>query len=130
MCDRTTEKGQKTERRTEAAKAATENTLDNFSKLFDKILLAGLTSEDTWMDRLRRVIERGDKQGFELIRPYTNPLWSKILVKDDCLLVNNSFAVPLQLRQAVLKQIHRGNLSQEAMLGSHNTCGGRICTKT
>ena len=44
-----------------------EDTLDNLSILFDKSLLVEVTSEDTWMDRLRRVIERGNKQGFELM---------------------------------------------------------------
>ena len=34
-------------------KQQTEDTLDNLSKLFDKSLLEELTSEDTWMDRLR-----------------------------------------------------------------------------
>ena len=66
-----------------------EETLDNLAKLFDKILLAELTTEDTWMDSLRRVIERGDKQGFELMGPYTNPLWSQMAVQDDCTLVKN-----------------------------------------
>ena len=93
-------------------------TLDNLAKLFDKNLLAELTTEDTWMDRLRRVIERGDKQGFELMGPYTNPLWSQMAVQDDCILVNNRLAVPVQLRQAVLKRIHRGHPGQEAMLGA------------
>ena len=69
------------------------------------------------MDRLRRVIERGDRQGFELMGPYTNQLWSQIAVQDDCILVNNRLAVPVQLRQAVLKRIHRGHPVQEAMLG-------------
>ena len=93
-------------------------TLDNLAKLFDKNLLAELTTEDTWMDRLRRVVERGDKQGFELMGPYTNPLWSQMAVQDDCILVNNRLAVPVQLRQAVLKRIHRGHPGQEAMLGA------------
>ena len=95
----------------------TEDTLDILSKLFDKSLLAELTSEDTWMDRLRQVRERGDKQGFELRGPYTNPLLSQMAVQDDCILVNNRLAVPLQLRQAVLKRIHRGHPAKEAMLG-------------
>ena len=43
------------------------DSLDILSQLFDKNFLAELTSEDTWLDRLRRVIERGDKQGFELM---------------------------------------------------------------
>ena len=55
--------------------------------------------------------------------PYTNPLWSQMAVQDDCILVNNRLAVPLQLRQAVLKRIHRGNPGQEVMLGvSQNLC--------
>ena len=98
-------------------KQQTEESLYNLSKLFDKSLLAELTTEDTWMDRLRRVIERGDKEGFELMGPFTNPLWSQMAVQDDCILVNNRLAVPLQLRQAVLKRIHRGHPGQEAMLG-------------
>ena len=39
-------------------------------------------------------------------------------VQDDCILVNNRLAVPVQLRPAVLKRIHRGHPGQEAMLGA------------
>ena len=46
-----------------------------------------------------------------------NPLWSQMAVQDDCILVKNRLAVPVQLRQAVLKRIHRGHPGQEAMLG-------------
>ena len=88
-------------------KQQTEDTLDNLSKLFNKNLLPELTSEDTWMDRLRRFIERGDKQEFELMGPCTNPLWSQMAVQDDCILVNDRLAVPMQ----------SGHLGQEAMLG-------------
>ena len=61
--------------------------------------------------------ERGDKEGFELMGPYTNPLWWQMAVQDDCILVNNRLAVPLQLRQTVLKRTHRGHPDPEAMLG-------------
>ena len=98
-------------------KQQTEDTLANLSKLFDESLLPELTSENTWMDRLRRVIERGDKHRFELMGPYNNPLWSQMAVQDDCILVNDRLAVPLQLRQAGLKRIQRGHPGHEAMLG-------------
>ena len=104
--------------KTKLQKQQQVETLDNLAKLFDKSLLAELTTEDTWMDRLRRVIERGDKQGFELMGPDTNRLWSQMAVQDDCILVNNRLAVPVQLRQAVLKRIHRGHPGHEAMLGA------------
>ena len=38
-------------------------------------------------------------------------------VQDDCNLVDNRLAVPVQLRQAVLKRIHRGHPGQVALLG-------------
>ena len=85
-------------------------------KLFDKSLLAELVSEDTWMDRLRRVVERNDRHGFELMGPHTNPLWHQMSVVDDCLLVDNRLAVPEKLRQAVLRRLHQGHPGQEAML--------------
>ena len=89
-------------------------------KLFDKSLLAELVSEDTWMDRLRRGVERNDRQGFELMGPYTNPLWHQMSVVDDCHLVDNRLAVPYKLRQAVLRRLHQGNPGQEAMLEVSN----------
>ena len=48
--------------------------------------------------------------------PYTNPLWSQMAVQDDCIPVNNSLSVPLQLRQAMLKRNSRGHPAHEAML--------------
>ena len=107
----------KTSNKQKLQKQQKEESLDNLSRLFDKSLLEELTTEDTWMDRLRRVIERGDTQGFKLMGPYTNPLWSQMAVQDDCILVNNRLAVPIQLRQVVLKRIHQGYPGQEAMLG-------------
>ena len=104
--------------KTKLPKQQQEEKLDSLAKLFDKSLLAELTTVDTWMDHLRRVIERGDKKGFEIMGPYTNPLWSQMAVQHDCILVNNRLAVPVQLRQAVLKRIHRGHPGQEAMLGA------------
>ena len=90
--------------------------LDNLTKLFDRSLLAEVIAEDPWMNRLLRVIERNNRHSFELMGPYTNPLWHQLSVVDDCILVDNRLAVPGQLRQAVLKRIHRGHPGQEAML--------------
>ena len=97
----------------------TENPL-SLDNLFDKSLLAELVSEDTWMDRLRRVVERNDRHSFELMGPYTNPLWHQMSVVDDCLLVDNRLAVPEKLRQAVLRRLHQGHPGQEAMLEVSN----------
>ena len=72
------------------------------------------------MDRLRRVIERKDRAGFELMGPYTNPLWNQLSVIDECILVDSRLAVSIQLRPAVMKRIHRGHPGQEAMLDVSN----------
>ena len=84
-----------------------ENGPLSLTKLFDKNLLAELVSEDTWMDRLRRVVERNDRQRFELMGPYTNPLWHQMSVVDNFLLVDNHLAVPDKLRQAVRRRLHQ-----------------------
>ena len=91
-----------------------DNNLHNLSKLFDRNLHAELTTEDTWMDRLRRVIERKNRHSLEMMGPYTNSLWHQMAVVDDCIVVDGRLAVPGQLRPAVLKRIHRGH--PEAML--------------
>ena len=68
------------------------------------------------MIRLKRVVERGYKQGIDFMRPYTNPLWNKVALSDDCLLVDNFLAVPIQLRPALMKIIHRRHPRQEELL--------------
>ena len=111
-----------------AKQANGENSPLSLTKLFDKSLLAELVSEDTWMDRLRRVMERNDRQGFEMMGPYTNPLWHQMYVIDDCLLVDNRLAVPEKLRQAVLRRLHQGHPGQEAMLEVSNYLSWRFPT--
>ena len=93
-----------------------DNNLHKFSKLFDRNLLAELTTEDTWMNRLRIVIERKDRHSFEMMGPFRNSLWHQMAVVDDCIVVDGRLAVPGQLRPAVLKRIHRGHPGQETML--------------
>ena len=94
-----------------------DNNLLNLSKLFDKDLLAELATENTWIDRLRRVIERKDRHSFELMGPpYTNSLWHQMSMVYDFIVVDGRLAVPGQLRPAVLKRIHHGHPGQEAML--------------
>ena len=103
-------------RQNEFRQAEHREDLLNLSKLLDRNLLAELTTENTWMDRLRRVIERKDRHSFELMGPYTNSLWNQMSVVDDCIVVDGRLTVPGQLRPAVLKRIHRGHPGQEAML--------------
>ena len=90
----------------------------SLAKLFDETLLSGLISEDVWMHRLSRVIERNNRAGFELM--YTNLLWNQLFVVDDCILVDNRLSVPGQLRPAVLNRIHRGHPGQKAKLHVSN----------
>ena len=98
-----------------------EGGLCNLWNLIDKSLLTELITEDRRTDRLRRVIERIDRHSFELMGPYTNPLWHQLsVVVDDCILVGKRLAVSGQLQTAVLKQIHPGHPWKEAMLDFSN----------
>ena len=71
-----------------------DNNLLNLSKLFDRNLLEELTTEDTWMNRLRKVIERKDRHSFELMGRYTSSLWHQMSVVDDCIIVDGRLAAP------------------------------------
>ena len=93
-----------------------DNNLLNLSKLIDRNFLAELTTEDTRMDRLGRVIEQKDRHSFELMGPCTKSLCYQMSVVEDCIVVDERLAVPGQLRPAVLKRIHRDHPGQEAML--------------
>ena len=99
-----------------AAKNDIPGGLDYLSRVFDRNLLAELITEDTWIDRLRIVIERNDRHSFDFMDPYTNPLWHQLSVMDYCILIDNRLMVPCQLRPAVLKRFHCGHPGQEAML--------------
>ena len=71
--------GKKTERKSRQddfrqAEHLEDINLLNLSKLFDRNLLAELTTEDTWMNRLGKIIEQKDRQSFELMGTYTNSL--------------------------------------------------------
>ena len=90
------------------------------SRLFDKSLLAELTSEDVSLDKMRRVIDRRDGQVFELMGSCTNPLRSQGSAVVDCILVENRLAGSVALRPAVMKRIHRGYTGQEAILNASN----------
>ena len=93
-----------------------ENGPLSLTKLFDKSILAELLTEDTRMDRLRRVVKRNDRHNFELMGPYTNRLWHQLSLVDDCILVDNRLEVPVKLRQAVLARIHQGHSGQDMVL--------------
>ena len=82
--------------------------LSHIWNLFDKSLSAELTSEDVWLDRMRWVIERGDREGGELMGSYSNPLCNQMTLVD------------VELRPAVMKRINRGHPGQETMLNVSN----------
>ena len=88
-----------------------ENNLLNLSKLFDRNFLAELTRENTWMDRLRRVIERKDRRRFELMGPYTNDDSRRRLHRSRR---NTGGARKTASRSA--KRLHHGHPGQKAML--------------
>ena len=60
------------------------------------------------MIRLKRVVEWGDKQVFEILEPFTNPLWNKMALSDDCILVDIFLAAPIQLGPALMKIFMEG----------------------
>ena len=49
--------------------------------------------------------------------PYSDHLWNQLAVRDDCILVDSRFAVPVQLHPVISKRNHEEHPGEEAMLG-------------
>ena len=107
-----------------------EESISDLSRMFGKSLLVELSSEDAWMETLRIVVERGDNQGFELMGPYTNPLWNQLAVIVNFMLVDKRLAVSMQLHPAVMKRTLKGNPDQEVLLGVSQYLWSPTCTNT
>ena len=101
--------------------------LDNLSNFFDRSLLAELITGDTWMVRFYRVIERIDRQSFELMGPSTNPFWHQMSVVDDCILVDNSLPDQDSFVRRSSNDFIVVTKSKKQCWTFQSTCAGHTC---
>ena len=66
--------------------------------LFDADLLAELTEEDRFLGPMKRAIINKDITSFNKLGSYMAQFWPKAAVVDNCVVIDNKFAIPETLR--------------------------------
>ena len=74
-------------------------------------------------------MEREDRQGFELVRPYTITIWNQIAVAAVLILLDNRLAVPVQLWPG-FGTMHRKTRVRKPHLKYSTLISGPTCTRT
>ena len=86
------------------------------SGLFDVDLLGELTGEDPLLRPMRTAIINKVVQSFNKLRAYMAQFLTKAAVVNNCVLIDNTLAIPEELRSAILIRLHRSHPGQAAMI--------------
>ena len=79
------------------------------SKIFNKSLIAPLTSKDAVLKEVRDCILTNNESRLKAINPYIHSYWRDLHVRSGCVCVDEKVAIPNVLREALLDDIHANN---------------------
>ena len=90
------------------------------SKIFNKSLIASLTSKDAVLKEVRDCILTNNESRLKELNPYIHSYWRDLHVRSGCVCVDERVAIPNVLREALTDDIH----------ASHPGAWGMICMAT
>ena len=90
------------------------------SKIFNKSLIASLTSKDAVLKEVRDCILTNNESRLKAINPYIHSYWRDLHVRSGCVCVDERVAIPNVLREVLIDDIH----------SSHPGTWGMICMAT
>ena len=90
------------------------------SKIFNKSLIAFLTSKDAVLKEVRDCILTNNESRLKALNPYIHSYWRDLHVRSGCVCINEKVAIPNVLREALTDNIH----------ASHPDTWGMICMAT
>ena len=90
------------------------------SKIFEKSLIASLTSKDVVLKEVRDCILTNNESRFKALNPYIHSYWRDLHVRSGCVCIDEKVAIPNVLREALIDDIH----------ASHPGTWGMICMAT
>ena len=76
------------------------------SKIFNKSLIASLTSKDAVLKEVRDCILTNNESRLKAINPYIHSYWRDLHVRSGCVCVDERVAIPNVLREALIDDIH------------------------
>ena len=90
------------------------------SKIFNKSLIASLTSKDAVLKEVRDRILTNNESCLKALNPYIHSYWRDLDVRSGCVCIDEEVAIPNVLREAMTDDIH----------SSHPDTWGMICMAT
>ena len=90
------------------------------SKIFNKSLIASLTSKDAVLKEVRDCILTNNESRLKALNPYIHSFWRDLHVRSGCVCIDEKVAIPNVLREALIDDIH----------SSHPGTWGMICMAT
>ena len=90
------------------------------SKIFNKSLIASLTSKDAVLKEVRDCILTNNESRLKALNPYIHSYWRELHVRSGCLCIDEKVAIPNVLREALIDDIH----------ARHPGTWGMICMAT
>ena len=86
-------------------------------KVFNKGLIASLTSKDALLKEVRDCIIRGDEERLKALNPDLNSYWRDLHVNSGCVCMDEKVAIPNALKDALIEDLH----------ASHPGSWGMVC---
>ena len=86
-------------------------------KVFNKGLIASLTSKDAVLKEVRDCIIRGDEERLKALNPYLHSYWRDLHVTGGCVCMDEKVAIPNALKDALTEDLH----------ASHPGSWGMVC---
>ena len=90
------------------------------SKIFNKSLIASLTSKDAVLKEVRDCILTDNETRLNALNSYTHSYWRDLHARSGCVCINEKVTIPNVLREAMIDDIH----------SSHQGTWGMICMTT
>ena len=86
-------------------------------KVYNKGLIASLTSKDAVLKEVRDCIIRSDEERLKALNPYLHSYWRVLHVSSGCVCMEEKVAIPSALKDALIEDLH----------ASHPGSWGMIC---
>ena len=86
-------------------------------KVFNKGLIASLTSKDAVLKEVRDCIIRSDEARLKALNPYLHSYWRDLHVSSECVCMDENVALPNSLKYALVDDLH----------ASHPGSWGMVC---
>ena len=92
------------------------------SKIFNKPLIASLTSKDAVLKEVRDCILTNHESRLKALNPYIHSYWRDLHVRSGCVCIDEMVAIPNVLREAMIDDIHSSHLGTWGMICMATHC--------